>query len=324
MRLRAPKPISVLSVTSIVALLAVGIGYLTFGVARVDWFTDYTHTTMTLTNSGGLAEHSPVLLTGVEVGEVTSITNIADGVEVRLRIDTAYRIPTASTVTIENLSALGEPYVHFRPTTSHGPFLRDGQQIDTRTVQMPLSIPDVARTVTDLMDQLHPEAIRSLIDTVNTGLAGLQDVVPTLSRSTNLLAATILSRTPAIRQLLIDLQAIGSDMAWTGPAMESAGPLWGKFGVRVSEVVDAIAKFAVIGNVPDDYITGNGVIPFLQKLTAYINEIGPDIQQLAPVIQPMAAAATAAIPAIDISDLVAQALNATSADGAVHLQIGVK
>ncbi|MGX1806100.1 MlaD family protein [Nocardia sp. NPDC055321] len=323
-RLRPIKPTSALTITSILVILTAGIGHLTFGVARVDWFTDYTHATMQLTNSGGLSPHSPILLTGVKVGEITSVETTSVGVQVELRIDDHYRIPTASTVTIENLSALGEPYVHFRPATSRGPFLTDGQRIDTATIQMPLSIPDVARTVTNLMNQLHPEAITSLVHTVSSGLSGLDTVMPALSRSTNLLAATILSRTPEIRGLLTDLQAIGSDMQWTGPSLNAAGPRWGKFGVRVSEVVDAIARFAVIGNVPDDYTTGDGVIPFLNKLTTYIDEVGPDIKQLAPVIQPLAATTTAAIPPIDLSSLIAQALNATSADGAVHLQINVK
>jgi phospholipid/cholesterol/gamma-HCH transport system substrate-binding protein len=52
--------------------------------------------------------------------------------------------------------------------------------------------------------------------------------------------------------------------------------------------------------------------------------VGPDLQQLAPVIAPLAATATSAAPQIDISALISQALSATADDGAVHLGINVK
>ncbi|MBJ8342132.1 MCE family protein [Antrihabitans sp. YC3-6] len=315
---------SIISLTALATVLIVGLGYLTFGVVRVEWFKDYTTATMVLTNSGSLGPDSPVLLSGVEVGDVTSIDNVADGVRVEFRVEDKFDIPIASTVLIENLSALGEPYVQFTPTTGDGPYLQSGQQIDTRTIQMPLSIPDVASTVTNLMNQLDPEAISSIVDTFSQALAGLENVVPDLARSTSLLAATILSRTPEVRGLLTDLQAIGSDMEWTGPSMASAGPLWADFGVKVEMVVESLAKFVRLPGVPDSYITGNGIVPFLPKLTAYFEEVGPDLEVLVPVIQPLAATATASIPAIDLSSLIAQALSTTADDGAIHLQINVK
>ncbi|NMN98894.1 MlaD family protein [Antrihabitans stalactiti] len=314
---------SVLSLIAIATVLVVGAGYLAFGIVRVDWFTEYTTATMVLTNSGSLGPNSPVLLSGVKVGDITSVTNVADGVEVAFRVEDKFAIPTVSTVVIENLSALGEPYVQFTPTTADGPYLQDGQQIDTRTIAMPLSIPDVARTVTTLMNQLDPEAISSIVATVTQGLSGLENVIPNLARSTSLLAATILSRTPEIRSLLTDLQNIGSDMEWTGPSMASAGPLWADFGVKVEMVVESLAKFVRLPGVPQNYITGNGIVPFLPKVTAYIEEVGPDLATLVPIIAPLAATATAAIPAIDLSSLISQALNATAADGAIHLQINV-
>ncbi|NMN99178.1 MlaD family protein [Antrihabitans stalactiti] len=315
---------SILSLTAIALVLVIGVGYLTFGIVRVKWFTQYTTATMVLTNSGSLGPESPILLRGVKVGDVTSVNHVSGGVEVKFRVEDKFHIPTSSTVRIENLSALGEPYVQFTPSTADGPYLQSGQQIDTRSIEMPLSIPDVARTVTNLMIQLDPEAISAIVNTVSQGFSGLEKVIPNLSRSTSLLAATILSRTPEIRSLLTDLQTIGSDMEWTGPAMASAGPLWADFGTKVEMVVESLAKFVRIPGVPDTYITGNGIIPFLPKLTAYLETIGPDLQPLVPILAPLAATATAAIPAIDISSLISQALNATADDGAIHLQINVK
>ncbi|MFF0456477.1 MlaD family protein [Nocardia africana] len=208
-------------------MAVIALAYLTFEVVGVDWFAGYAKLTMTLTNSGSLGPESPVLLSGVRVGKVVSVRNGDDGVQVSMRVRDDYHIPVASTVTIENLSALGEPQVRFTPVKGgSGPYLRDGQHIDTRAIRMPTSIPEVARQVTHLMEQLDPQAIGDLVDTFNRGLAGTDVIVPQLARSTSLLAATLLARTDAIHSMFTDLQALGADMDWTGPAMSAAAPGW--------------------------------------------------------------------------------------------------
>lgn len=314
----------VTSLTSIAAVLLCGAAYLTFGVVRVDWFDNYTTATMVLTNSGSLGPHSPVLLSGVKVGEVTSVDNTADGVAVEFRVDDKFDIPLDSSVTIENLSALGEPYVQFTAHGVAGPYLENGQRVATRTIAMPLSIPDVARTVTELLNQLDPEAIGSLIETFYQGTAGTENVVPQLARATDLLAATILSRTPELRSAMIDLQTIAADMSWAGPAMAESGPLFGQFGQRAEAAADAIGRFVNKGTIPDDYTTGTGLAPFVNTVSAYLDRVGPDLAQLVPVLQPLATVAGSAFRQIDLSSLIAQALEAIGDDGAIHLQIHVK
>ncbi|MFE6925451.1 MlaD family protein [Nocardia sp. NPDC057663] len=279
---------------------------------------------MILTDSGGLADGSPVLLTGIPVGRVMTVANTIDGVRVQIRIEDTYRIPTTSTARIESLSTLGEPYIDFRPTTDGGPYLRDGQMVDTQTIRMPTSIPQLARTVTTLLNQLDPATIASLINTIDQSLAGTEAIVPRLARSTDLLAATILSRTPQIRSLLTDLQTMGSDMDWTGPSMAAAGPLWGELGVSIDGLTEVIAEFVRRSEIPGQYTGGDGVIPFLNDVSAYLDTIGPDLKTLAPAIAPLAATATNAVPPIDISALIAQALDATTADGSIPLRIRLK
>ncbi|MBY8863422.1 MlaD family protein [Nocardia sp. CA2R105] len=318
------KTATVASLGAIAMVFILGASYLTFGVARVDWFRSFTTTTMVLTDSGGLADGSPVLLTGIPVGRVTNVDNTTTGVQVRLRIDDTYRIPVASTARIESLSALGEPYVEFVPTTDSGPYLRDGQVIDAHTVRMPTSIPQLARTVTTLLDQLDPSAIASLINTLDQALAKTDTTVPQLARSTDLLAATVLSRTPQIHSLLTDLQTMGGDMSWTGPSMAAAGPLWGLLGTRFDGLTEVIGDFVRHNRNLGQYTDGNGLIPFLNYTSAYLDKIGPDLKTLAPAIAPLVATTTNTVPHIDLSALISQALDATTADGSIPLQIHLK
>lgn len=318
------KPTSVLSLGSIAMVLMLGVGYLVFGVADVKPFREYTTSTMVLTDSGGLGPRSPILLSGVRVGEVTSINRTPGGAEVKFRVEGIYRIPVTSSVVVENLSALGEPYIAFKPTGAGGPYLRNGQRVETSRITMPLSIPDAARTMTDLLNQLDPRTINSLVSTLHQGFSGLDEVVPNLSRSTDLLAATLLTRMPEIRRILVGLQNIGDDMQWTGPTLAESGPLWGQFGVAARDVADALARFVRVGKMPDDYVGDGGLIPFLNRMRNELDKIGPDLAKLAPVLQPLAASGAQAIPQLDISALIAQSLAATSADGSIPVQINVK
>ncbi|MDN2495328.1 hypothetical protein A5780_31675 [Nocardia sp. 852002-20019_SCH5090214] len=317
------KPSSVISLAAIASVLVFGIGYLAIGVLRIEWFSTRTHVTMALPEAGSLKSGSPVLLRGVKVGRIVAIEKAVRGVEVKLDLDSAYRIPASGTATVEDLSALGEPYIEFAPKSSDGPYLRDGQRLESAQVVLPRSIPDVAQTVTDLLKQLNPQAISDIVRTLDQALTGTQAVMPKLAASTTLLSETILSRSPAIRQILVNLQTMGSDMDWAGPSMTAAGPLWEEAGTWGALIADSIARLARIGNMPEDYMQGNGVVPFLGKVGDYLDRIGPELRQLAPTIQPLAESAKSSMPQIDLSDLIARALSATGED-AIQVHIGVK
>ncbi|MFD0364246.1 MlaD family protein [Nocardia sp. GCM10030253] len=328
MKLTSVKPGSMASLGAIAAILVVGSTYLSFGVVQVGWLKEYTEATMVLTDSGGLLPRSKVLLSGIEVGKVTSVSHTGSNVAVQFRVDDRYRIPTSSKARIETLSGLGEPYLDFRPTTGDGPYLRDGQTVNAANVTMPISIPEVAQTATRLLNQLDPQAMASIVQTFSQGLAGTETVVPELSRATDLLAATLLARSDVIREMLVAFQANANDMAWSGPALTDASGPWAAFGPRVSEVAAAIARVIRKGDVPADYVIDTeetiGLVPFLRQLAERINAIGPDVATMIPLLQPLLPLATDAVRPLDIGNLITQALNTTSPDGTLNLQITVK
>ncbi|MET9485283.1 MULTISPECIES: MlaD family protein [unclassified Nocardia] len=317
MRVRAS---SVLSLTAIAAVFVLGSAYLTFAVVKVDWFTGYRTASMELSDAVGLVAHSPVLLSGIKVGEVESISNAPKGVRVQFRVRDEYRIPVDSGVTIEQLSALGESYLEFR-SGSGGPYLEDGQQVRATAVQLPVSIPEMADTVTRMLEQFDPQILGRLIDTYAQALAGTQELVPQLAHASDLLAATLLSRAPQIRNLLTNAQVPGPDVAGAGADMAAAGPQWGEFGAKVRGVVESLQHLLDARPVPDAYDTGTGLLPFLGSLTDYVDKIGPDLRTLFPLVQPLMAHGAAALPGVDLSALIAQALRGVSPDGAVRLQI---
>ncbi|QLY29569.1 MlaD family protein [Nocardia huaxiensis] len=322
------KASSLASVASIVTILVLGSAYLTFGVVKADWFRDQVEATMTVPESGGLLPRSKVLLSGVQVGQVTSVTHVPAGVEVHFRVRGDYRIPVASAVRIEGLSGLGEAYLDFRPETADGPYLRDGQTVAATEVTAPQSIPDIARTSTELLRQLNPEALASIVDTFSTAMTGTETIVPQLSRATDLLAATLLSRTDLIREMLLAMQSRATDMDWTGPALRGAAGPWADFGPRVAEVADSITRVIRAGNAPDSFLEESpdtiGLAPFLRETAERLDIMGPEFAPLWPMLAPVLAQAPPLISRLDLGSLISQALHATTDDGTLRLQIAVK
>lgn len=321
MRIRAS---SVLSLGAIVAIFAIGSVYLTFGIAKVHWFQHYTTASMEINDAANLVPRSPILLSGLRVGEVTAVTNSASGVRVDFRVQSDYRIPVASIVTIEYLSALGEPYVEFQPQRAGAPYLEDGAKVSTKSILMPVSIPEMADTVTRLLGQFDPQAISSLVTTFSQTLRGTDAVLPDLTRASDLLAATLLSRSPQISSLLNNAQVPGPDVAKAGADMAEAGPKWGEFGTKVQGVVDSIAQLLYARPVPDAYTTGTGLLQFLPKVTDYLAKVGPDLGAVYPVVAPLLTQASGSLPGIDLSALIAQALQSVKPEGGLRLQIEVK
>ncbi|WP_327095820.1 MlaD family protein [Nocardia vinacea] len=314
---------SLVSLGGIAAILILGASYLTFGVVRFDPLADYTNASMVLRNSGSLGVGSPILLTGIPIGRVTSMENTAAGVEVGFRVDKRQQVPTDSTVTIEQLSALGEPYVQFVPNTDGGPYLKDGQRLDTRDIRPPLSIPEVARLVTETMNQLDPQVVGSIVDTLGKSISGTSAVMPELARSGDLLAATIMTRAPKIAELLNGFQLAASDIEWAGPATTIGAPNLVRFGQSLDDLVEAVGRLVTAGGSPEMYLEGDGLVPFLQRVTEWMDKVGPELKSLIPGLRPLADAVTATAPRIDLSSLISQALQETG-DDAVKVRVGIR
>ncbi|MFQ6397360.1 MlaD family protein [Nocardia sp. KC 131] len=321
---RMIKPASLLSSAAIAAVLVAGVGYLSFGVLHIDPTRDHITVSLLLADSGGVAADSPVLLSGVPVGKVVAVDTLAAGVQFRLRLDESFRVPASSTVRVEATSGLGEPYVEFDPPAQTGPYLSDNQLLDTRGMPMSMSIPQVSVRAVELLNQFDPATMKSLVGTIDTSITGTGNEMPRLERANTLLAATILSRSDVLHQLLGDMQTMGADMSWAGPSLQTSGPRWEQFGVSIDTLIASSSRLFEINNSPADYNSGDGIVPFLQRLNSVIGKTGPLITELEPIIQPLADTAVHAGKDIDISSLISQALAMVDEDGVVRLHINVK
>lgn len=309
------------SMLGIVLILVLGSAYLAFGVAQIRPGENRFPVTMVLDRTAGVVEGAPVLVRGVPVGEVTTIVVQVDAVHLGLEISEESEIPATSPVRVENLSALGETYVDFRPESGDGPYLTGGEVITRDRVDAPIPIPAVARSVSAVLNEVDPEVLASLTSTLGRSLEGTENVMPELGRTSELLASTLMVRQPELRRLLIDVQAMGADMWWLDPAARESSPLWTLFAQRFSEIADSLARISNVGDTPRMYVEGDGLIPQLERITDWLDREGGSFVEIAPVLQELVADGP---QPVDIGVLVGQALDGVSPDGAVRLEVGMR
>ena len=199
--------------------------------------------TAQLPDSGGIFTNAEVTYQGVPVGRVGPLNLTPTGVAATLELESGVpEIPASATAVVANRSAIGEQFIDLQPTSTDGPFLKDGSVITKASVPPPLE--DVVASAIDFtssipIDDLHTVIVElgkafngqgdnltrlvdslsklsragvdnlpatiSLIQNSNTVLstqAAQSDEILTWSRNLNLITATLASSDPDLRRLL--------------------------------------------------------------------------------------------------------------------------
>ncbi|MEZ0364685.1 MlaD family protein [Mycobacterium sp. pUA109] len=184
-----------LSGVALVLVLVVATGYLLVGALRLNPMQSMYHVRIQLPESGGLLANQDVSLRGVQVGRIESLTLTTDGVDAVAAIKSDVKIPASSPVRVSGLSAAGEQYIDFVPTTSAGPFLGEGSVIGTGNTTTPIPLSRLLADADGLLAQTDPRKLelvkrelsltdagpRKLTDTVDGGiflLSTLDSVLP--------------------------------------------------------------------------------------------------------------------------------------------------
>lgn len=160
------------TLVAIAALLAIGAGYLLFGVVQIDPFHRSMVMTVDLARSGGLLDHSQVTYRGYQVGRVRQILLRPGGVRVTIGVAEGTQIPADTDVVVADLSAAGEQYLDFRPRTDHGPYLADGAAIEQRDTSIPVPFSDVISQVSKLALQVDPVQANAVVDELAKAFGG--------------------------------------------------------------------------------------------------------------------------------------------------------
>jgi phospholipid/cholesterol/gamma-HCH transport system substrate-binding protein len=220
--------------TALLLVLLVGSAYLTIGALRIDPFADDYRVTVRLDGSGGLQANGDVSVRGQRIGRVAAVDITAGGVEAQLDISAGHLVPADGTVVVAALSAAGEQYIDFRPDSDDGPYLADGAVVDRDRSSTPVPFATMLVSVTDLVSQIDPAQLSSIIDELDAAtaggpgqlqaiidgggalLAGLDSVLPetvTLIRNGRTLMRTVGDIEPDLTRLALGGTALANQLA---------------------------------------------------------------------------------------------------------------
>ncbi|WP_019201576.1 MlaD family protein [Tsukamurella sp. 1534] len=309
------------NVITFVVVLTLGVSALVFGYMGVRPGTKYTTVTMQLPQSAQLVTGSSVLMRGVRIGEVERVDAETRGVAVRIKYPDTNKVPVTSAVTIEQLTALGEPYVEFAPDGTDGPFLADGAVLDAKRVSVPTSIPDIFRSLSAMSRIAEAGPLADLVKTMWQATTGTDAAMPRLTEAGNLLTTTLVSRMPQIRTMFTQTQVYSADMGWMGSAIGDFGPAFRGTIDAIRPAVDKVQD--VVGELDLPRPFTENLHPFAQRLDPYLRELMPKIAEIMGPSLAILKAVDNTLPIIDLSAFLSSALAMVGPDGTPRLAVTI-
>lgn len=270
---------------SLVALLVLtfaGVAYLTVGVLDMDPRRTTNHVTVRMVSSGGLMETSEVTSRGMHVGKVQSIDVTPDGLVADIALDAGHDIAVDSDVLIANLSAAGEQYMDIRPRTAGGPYLTDGDVIDSDRVSAAATVSETLAKGDALAKQLDVSALTGLADTGTEAVDGRDTDIGALVDTIRYLSVTLHDKTGQIENLYDNAQQVGRDAYGYGPVLSEAGPEVGATGRGVADLLESFHKYSLVAS--DVWDTPLG--PLIEKIDSYLTPVSPDLALIATLLKP--------------------------------------
>ena len=160
-------------------------------------------------DSGGIFVNAEVTYRGVEVGRVTDMELVDDGVRVTLRIDPgADPIPADTDAVVATRSAVGEQYVILRPAGEGKPYLQDGDVIPQERTDIPIAVEQMLLHLDEFVGSIDQENLRIVIEELGRAFAGSGDDLRRLIDNGDLLLARAQQSLPQTLKLITDGQTV--------------------------------------------------------------------------------------------------------------------
>ena len=309
-----------LSVAGMVAITAVSFTYMGRVGLETDWNGQAKSAQVQVNDTNGLVVGSRVLLRGIAIGHVSSVTTSADAVDVEWKYDRNRQIPIDSMFRVDNLSALGETYLSVLPSSESGPFMQDGDAVLTSRVVVPTTFKELSERLTRLLEQVDPVQVQEVFDTINVALPDDLAVLDNLNRAGESLASTLRQQLDNVTTLLATLQPLLMDSEGIPKGLEDATPRVAEFGSGFRDLLSGI-HFAVVRGPLRDGIA-NGVSPMLTDLQKFLDEAAPSIQEIGVNLLPAVQAGASSLRTVDIGRLLDNAMMATNFGDALTVRVG--
>ncbi|WP_228804705.1 MlaD family protein [Nocardia higoensis] len=160
------------SAVALLLILVIGLGYLLLGALRLNPFRSAIEIKVHLAESGGLLVGQDATYRGIRIGRVVSIGIPGDHVVATVSIDGDIRIPADSQVRVAGLSAAGEQYLDFRPSSAAGPYLTDGSEIGPARTETPIGLAELLEDLHGTSRQIDVGKVQAMLSELTLSAAG--------------------------------------------------------------------------------------------------------------------------------------------------------
>ncbi|ODQ84303.1 mammalian cell entry protein [Mycolicibacterium holsaticum] len=312
MRLR--DVISFLAFGAIVVFVLAYFAALGLRVAPPD---DRTTLSMEVPDINGLVVGSNVLLRGVPVGKVTSTATSLQAATVDFYVTGNQQIPVDTELRLENLSALGESYILLMPRSAGGPMLQSGQRFSTEEIVQPPSVSELATSVTRVLSQMEPGALKRVIGEADAALPDPNTALPNISRASVLLNNTVEEMDGRGRLLLGNFETLLKNAEWVSPILISLTPRLREFSRGYQDFMKHVPILDHRGE-PHNVSNLNKLMARIQGL---LDDRGGDLKVLGEALQPKLNMIAATLMNFDTGQLLDNILKTVPPDGTITLRV---
>lgn len=310
---------TVLSIGGMAVIAALSFTYMSQQGLRTGLMEDVYTAQVEVPDTNGLLVGSRVLLRGIAIGEVTDITSSADAVTVTWKYDRNTPIAADSTVRLDNLSALGEPFLAVSPGSEGGPNLEDKAVLASEQVVVPTTFEELSERLTGLLTQVEPDGVREIFRTLDIALPDDQRVYGNLERSGQLMAATIEQNSDTFTTLLRTVQPLLLDSGFIPEGMRATEPRVAEFGSGFTDLLAGIRFASDRG--PLNAGIKYGASPFIGELQKFLDATAPDLETIGVNLLPAVSEAANSIRTMDIGTLLDTVLTSTESGDALTLHL---
>ncbi|MEE2061669.1 MlaD family protein [Rhodococcus artemisiae] len=312
---------TVLSVTGMVVIAALSFVYVSQSGLRTGLMEDTYTARVEVPDTNGLVVGSRVLLRGIAIGEVTDVDSSAEGIDVEWKYDRDQPIAVDSTIRLDNLSALGEPFLAVWPQTGSGPYLEDAAVVSTERVIVPTTFEELSERLTGLLTQVEPEGVREIFRTLDVALPDDPRVHGNITRAGDLMAATLTQNSDQFTTLLRTVQPLLLDSESIPEGLRATQPRVAEFGSGFTDLLAGIRFASDKG--PLNAGIEFGASPFIGELQKFLDATAPDLEVLGVNLLPAVSEASNSIRSMDIGTLLSNVLTSTESGDALTLNLEV-
>lgn len=155
--------------------------------------------------AAGVKSNAEVTYLGVHYGRVSNVVRRPGGVSVTMKIVRGKDIPAGSIARIFRKSAIGEPYIDFKPPDSYKKGttgrIQPGENVPQSRTTVPLEFSELLRSAGALISSIDPNAAGGLVHELSLALDGRGESLRTLTISIDQITASFVQKTEQLDRL---------------------------------------------------------------------------------------------------------------------------